>query len=61
MVPIRGDMLSFLLFGIIDDFLSRYLSSFVSSSYLLPMLSPKGFQSLTHLLYADDVLPIYCS
>lgn len=48
--------LSPIFFSIAEDFLSRYLSSLVASGSLLPMLSPQGGQSPTHLIYADDVL-----
>ncbi|KAK3232467.1 hypothetical protein Dsin_004348 [Dipteronia sinensis] len=55
----QGDPLSSLLFGIVEDFLSRFLSRMVESSQLLSFSSPRGFVASTHLLYADDVL-IFC-
>ncbi|KAF3455635.1 hypothetical protein FNV43_RR00273 [Rhamnella rubrinervis] len=51
----QGDPLSPLLFGIAEDFFSRFLSRMVSQSSLLPISSPRNFSSPTHLLY-DDVL-----
>ncbi|KAI9157503.1 hypothetical protein LWI28_023591 [Acer negundo] len=55
----HGDLLSLLLFGIAEDFLSRLLTRLVGSSQILPISSPRVFLAPTHLLYADDVL-IFC-
>ncbi|KAI9170199.1 hypothetical protein LWI28_024245 [Acer negundo] len=55
----QGDPLSPLLFGIVEDFLSRLLTRLVGSSQILPISSPRGFLAPTHLLYANDVL-IFC-
>ncbi|KAI9192875.1 hypothetical protein LWI28_028829 [Acer negundo] len=52
----QGDSLSPLLFGIVEDFLSRLLRRLVGSSQILPISSLKGFLAPTHLLYAYDVL-----
>ncbi|KAI9187344.1 hypothetical protein LWI28_027039 [Acer negundo] len=54
-----GDSLSLLLFGIVEDFLSRLLTRLVGSSQILPISYPRGFLAPTHLIYADDVL-IFC-
>ncbi|KAK3222027.1 hypothetical protein Dsin_009052 [Dipteronia sinensis] len=55
----QGDPLSPLLFGIAEEFLSRLLSRMMDFSQLLPISSPRGFFTPTHLLYADDVLIFY--
>ncbi|KAK0607544.1 hypothetical protein LWI29_016439 [Acer saccharum] len=55
----QGDLLSPLLFSIAEDFLSRLLSRMVDFSQILPISSPRGFSTSTHLLYPDDVLIFY--
>lgn len=55
----QGDHLSPLLFGIVEEFLSRYLLHLTSTGDLAPSSSPWGSVSPTHLLYADDVL-LFC-
>ncbi|KAK2644850.1 hypothetical protein Ddye_020045 [Dipteronia dyeriana] len=48
-----------LLFGVVEDFLSRLLSRMVESDQLLPISSPRVFFALTHLLHVDDV-SVFC-
>ncbi|KAK2646168.1 hypothetical protein Ddye_021363, partial [Dipteronia dyeriana] len=55
----QGDPISPLLFGIVEDFLSRLLSRMVDFSQLLPISSPREFSAPTHLLYSEDVLIFY--
>lgn len=52
----QGDPLSPLLFCIAEDVLSRGITHLVNSGMFLPMSSPRGFATPSHLLYADDTL-----
>ena len=51
----QGDLLSPLLFNIVEDFLSRYLSSLRVSSALQLLSTRRNFIAPFHLLYVDDI------
>lgn len=55
----QGDPLSPLLFCLAEDVLSRSISLLVYSNQLQPMVSPRGCQTPTHVLYADDIM-VFC-
>lgn len=55
----QGDPLSPLLFCIAEDVLSRAISNLVHSGELTPIAGPKGCPTLSHVLYADDIM-IFC-
>jgi len=46
----QGDPLSLMLFCIVEEVLSRGISSLVASNSLLPMASPKQFATPMHIL-----------
>lgn len=55
----QEDLLSRLLFCIVEDVFSRDLSQLVAQNKLLPMSSPRLYKVLSHVLYANDIL-IFC-
>lgn len=55
----QADPLFLLLFCIAEDVLRRVVSHLVNSGAILPMASPRGLQTPSHVLYADDIL-IFC-
>lgn len=50
----RGDPLSLFLFGLVEDFLSQYLSFLVTSSSLIPMISPMIYYMLMMLFFFEE-------
>lgn len=55
----QRDLLSSLLFAIAKDFLSWRLTALVGQNKILPILCLCSRGSLTHILYANDVLFFY--
>lgn len=52
----HGDPMYMHLFGLVENFLSRYLSHLVRTNTTVPMSSSRNMYAYSHLLYADDVL-----
>ncbi|XP_019418611.1 PREDICTED: uncharacterized protein LOC109329402 [Lupinus angustifolius] len=55
----QGDPLSHLLFCIAEDALSRGISNLVREGKISTISGPKGLQTPSHILYADDIL-LFC-
>ena len=55
----QGDPISPLLFCLVEDFLSRYLTYLVDSGSMTSFSSPIGMCAPLHFLYADDVILFY--
>ena len=55
----QGDPLSPILFCLAQDALSRSISNLQSNGSIIPITSPHGFTSPTHIFYADDII-IFC-
>ncbi|WCJ18474.1 Retrovirus-related Pol polyprotein from type-1 retrotransposable element R2 [Euphorbia peplus] len=55
----QGDPLSPILFGLAEDFFSRWLSHLVNTGQLSPMTYSQGVYFPTHIFYADDIF-IFC-
>ena len=51
----EDDPLSFLLFVLAEDFLSRYLTFLSDKGKLRPISSPRSIKAPTHFLFVDDV------
>ena len=52
----QGDPLSPLLFVLVEDILSKYLTSLSEQGKLHPISSPRSVKAPTHFLFANDVL-----
>jgi len=55
----HDDLLSPLLFCLVDDVLSRGISKLVNDNMILHMASPKAYLTLSHILYVDDIF-VFC-
>lgn len=55
----QGDPLSSLLFYLAEDVLSRRISYLIDTGQLKPMAGPRNFQTLSHVLYVDDIMVFY--
>lgn len=56
----QGDPRSPILFGLVEDFLSKCLIFLIDMNCQVPISLPRRSQALTHLLYANDVL-LFCN
>ncbi|XP_019435508.1 PREDICTED: uncharacterized protein LOC109342010 [Lupinus angustifolius] len=55
----QGDPLSPFLFCIVEDALSRGISNLVREGKITTISGPKGLQTPSHILYADDIF-LFC-
>lgn len=55
----QGDLLSCLLFGLAEDYLSCLLTSLINSKDLVSIAATREVTVPTHILYVDDVL-LFC-
>lgn len=55
----QGDRLSPLLFCIDEDVLRKGIALLVNSGKSKPMASPRGFQTPSHVMYANDIM-VFC-
>ena len=56
----HGDLLSPLIFCLAEEVLRRDIFKLLNDKKILHMTSPKGYITLSHILYFDDIF-IFCN